>query len=137
MAGARRIQASVGSVNLDADIEQAWLRVGVCLIGFVYVWFLILTEGQITSGLAMGLAASFGDMAVGAGMIWWMRRDSQHRVPLRYLGIASDKHRIAVKLRRHRDVGTSRLDREQADAIDCRAFPYRAAWRNFPRGSRL
>ena len=70
-SAARKVRAAMRSVsiNRDPDIEQAWLRISVCLVGFAYVWFLIITEGKISRGLAMGLFASFGDMAVGAAMM--------------------------------------------------------------------
>ena len=44
----------------------------------------------------MGFAASMGDAFVGAWMIWWMRRNKSHRVPLRYLGIASDNTALTI-----------------------------------------
>ncbi len=44
----------------------------------------------------MGFAASVGDALIGAGMIWWMRRNEKHRVPLRYLGIVSDNTALTL-----------------------------------------
>jgi hypothetical protein len=40
----------------DPDLEQAWLRIGICSLAFGYVWYLILIEGAITPGLWMGSA---------------------------------------------------------------------------------
>src|SRR4030095_10697838 len=44
----------------------------------------------LTSGLAMGLAASSGDALVGLGTIWWMRRGGKNVIPIRYVSIAAD-----------------------------------------------
>ncbi len=79
----------------DPDIEQAWLRVTICAIGFLYVCFLASNEG-LTPGLAMGLAASSGDALVGAFAIWWLRRSRRHVVPLRYTAIAADNMALTL-----------------------------------------
>ncbi len=88
-AAMRKVRGLVRSTNRDPDIEQAWLRVAICLIGFAYVCFLISRDG-ITTGLSMGLAASSGDALVGLCIIWWLRRSHEHVVPLRYVAITAD-----------------------------------------------
>ena len=90
-----RTRTIVRPTGRDPDIEQAWLRVVICLIGFAYVCFLISQEGM-SRGLAMGLAASSGDALVGVGAIWWLRRSRKHVVGLRYLAIASDNTALTL-----------------------------------------
>lgn len=90
LALAKRIRARVRRDGGDADIEQAWLRVAINIIGFIYVCFLISKEGSLTAGLLLGMIASSGDALVGAGAIWWLRKSRKHVIPLRYLAIASD-----------------------------------------------
>jgi len=93
---APRFRQIVGASVRDPDVEQAWLRVIVCVISFGYLWYLVIAEGAFTPGLTMGFAASVGDALVGAGMIWWMRGHTLHRVPLRYLGIVSDNTALTL-----------------------------------------
>ena len=91
----RKARALIRPTNRDPDVEQAWLRVVINLIGFAYVCALISKDG-VTPGLAMGLGASSGDALVGLGAIWWLRRSKRHVVPLRYLAIGADN--IALTL---------------------------------------
>ena len=90
-----KVRRLVRSTNRDPDIEQAWLRVCICTLGFIYVCALIWNEG-LTSGLAMGLAASSGDALVGLGTIWWMRRGRKNVIPLRYVSIAADNTALTL-----------------------------------------
>jgi len=85
----------IRSTTRDPDVEQAWLRVTINAIGFLYVCFLIASDG-LTRGLIMGLAASSGDALVGIFVIWWLRRSRKYVVPLRYTAIAADN--IALTL---------------------------------------
>lgn len=71
-------------------VMQAKVRVAVCSAALAYVCGVIWWEGQITSGLALGLAASIADIIVGACMIWWLTKSNRFVVPLRYLGIFAD-----------------------------------------------
>ncbi|MCC7325396.1 MAG: response regulator [Burkholderiales bacterium] len=91
----RKIRRLVRSTDRNADIEQAWLRVSICALGFVYVCVLIWNEGM-TAGLAMGLAASSGNALIGLGAIAWLRRDRKHVVALRYLSIVSDNTALTL-----------------------------------------
>ena len=92
----RRVRGLAGPSVRDPDIEQAWIRVGVCSLTSGYVWYLIVTGGGLTPGLLMGLIAGAGDALVGAGMIWWLRRTRSHVVPLRYLGILTDNAALTL-----------------------------------------
>src|SRR5437763_2066444 len=80
----------------DPDLEQAWLRIGICVLAFSYVWYLIIVEGTITPGLWMGLFASSGDVAVAAYMIWRLRRNNPPIIPLRLLGIVADNTALTI-----------------------------------------
>src|SRR5690349_19522121 len=80
----------------DPDLEQAWVRVGICALAFSYVWYLILLEGGITTGLWMGLFASSGDIAVAAYMIWRLLRKDPPIVLLRLLGIVADNTALTI-----------------------------------------
>jgi two-component system, sensor histidine kinase RpfC len=80
----------------DPDIEQAWLRIGICLLAFGYVWYLIISEGTVTPGFWMGLFASVGDIAVAAYMIWRLRQSKPPVVSLRYLGILADNTALTI-----------------------------------------
>ena len=90
-----RCRSLIRSTNRDPDIEQAWLRVTINLIGFLYVCALIWADG-FTLGLGMGLAASTGDAFVGLGVIWWLRRSRKYVVPLRYAAIAADNTALTL-----------------------------------------
>lgn len=85
----------VSAAKRDPDIEQAWFRVSICSIGFLYVCFLISSNG-LTRGLLMGLAASSGDALVGIFVIWWLRRSRKYVVPLRFTAIAADNIALTV-----------------------------------------
>jgi two-component system sensor histidine kinase RpfC len=90
-AAIARCRRFVRSVTSQPDVEQAYLRVVVCVIAFLYVWFLILSDKDgVSAGHLVSFVASFGDAAIGAGMIWWFSRTKRHPVSLRYLGIVSD-----------------------------------------------
>lgn len=80
----------------DPDIEQAWLRIGICALAFAYVWYLILLEGQVSTGLWMGLAASIGDSTIAALMIWLLRSGKANVNRLRYLGILADNSALTL-----------------------------------------
>jgi two-component system sensor histidine kinase RpfC len=80
----------------DPDIEQAWLRIGICLIASVYVWYLVYAEGAFTPGLILGALAANGDALVGAWMITRLKRTTSRPPGLRYLGIFADL--VAVTL---------------------------------------
>src|SRR5262245_33045114 len=80
----------------DPDIEQAWLRIGICALAFAYVWYLILLEGHLSSGLWMGLLASVGDTIVAALMIWRLQTGRANVTRLRYLGILADNTALTI-----------------------------------------
>jgi two-component system sensor histidine kinase RpfC len=80
----------------DPDIEQAWLRIGICTLAFAYVWYLILSEGQLTNGLWMGLIASVGDCFIAAIMIWRLKSGRANVTRLRYLGIIADNSALTL-----------------------------------------
>jgi two-component system sensor histidine kinase RpfC len=80
----------------DADIEQAWLRVGIGLLAFGYSWFLVASDGLFTPGLIASLVASGGAAIVGIWMIRRLRKSKSHAVPLRYLAIISDVAAITI-----------------------------------------
>lgn len=84
------------SPSRDPDLEQAWLRVAISGIGLLYVLALILQEGDLTSGLTLGLVASSGSILVGTVAIWWLRRSREHVIALRYVAIASDNLALTV-----------------------------------------
>src|SRR5258706_6177013 len=92
----RRVRGLLRPSNRDQDLEQAWLRVGVCALAFGYVWYLVLLEGGLSAGLTAGLIASVGDLFVGACMIWWLRKTKIHTASLRYLGIIADNTALTV-----------------------------------------
>src|SRR5262249_13048952 len=92
----RRVRGVLRPSNRDQDLEQAWLRVIVCAIAFGYVWYLILSEGGLTTGLKAGLVASLGDLFVGACLIWWLRKTKIHTASLRYLGVVADNTALTV-----------------------------------------
>ena len=80
----------------DPDLEQAWLRIAICVLAFGYVWYLILLEGAITTGLWMGLGASSGDVFVAGYMIWRLRRKDPPIISLRLLGIVADNTALTI-----------------------------------------
>jgi two-component system sensor histidine kinase RpfC len=92
----RKVRGLAGPKARDPDIEQAWIRVGVCSLATAYVVFLIVTGGGMTPGLLMGLIAGTGDALVGAGMVWWLRRSKAHVIQLRYLGILTDNAALTL-----------------------------------------
>jgi two-component system, sensor histidine kinase RpfC len=92
----RRVLGVYQTRARDPDVEQAWLRIGICSLAFGYVWYLILSEGRISTGLWMGLSASVGDIIVAAYMIWRLRRNNVSVVPLRYLGIVADNTALSI-----------------------------------------
>ena len=92
----RKVRAVVGSGGRDPDIEQAWLRVVLCIVSLAYVGWLVASRGALTPGLALCLVAGAGDALVGIGMIWRLRHSEAHRVPLRYLGIVSDNLALTI-----------------------------------------
>ncbi len=91
----KKARLLVRSTTRDPDIEQAWLRVLICTLGFIYVCTLILGEG-VTPGLSMGLAASSGDALVGLCTISILRRSRRHAIPLRYLSIFADNTALTL-----------------------------------------
>jgi len=92
----RRVLGVYQARTRDPDVEQAWLRIGICVLAFAYVWYLILKEHAITPGLWMGLSASLGDIAVAGYMIWRLRRSAAPVVRLRLLGIIADNTALTV-----------------------------------------
>jgi two-component system sensor histidine kinase RpfC len=93
---ANKLRRAVRSSSRDQDIEQCWLRVSVSALTFGYVWFLILSEGGLSSGLLMGLAASSADALVGIWMILALRSKRFQVRPLRYLGAVSDNTALTI-----------------------------------------
>ena len=63
----------------DPDLEQAVLRVALCVIVLSYVAVLIRIEGHLTYGLQTALIAGSLNTAVGTWMIWQLRRSPERR----------------------------------------------------------
>ena len=91
----RRVLGVYQTRARDPDMEQAWLRIGICALAIGYVWYLIL-ERTITPGLWMVLTASLGDIAVATYMIWRLRRSNPPIVRLRLLGIIADNTALTI-----------------------------------------
>ena len=89
----------------DPDLEQAVLRVALCVIVLAYVVVLIWVEGSLTYGLRSALIAGSLNTAVGTWMIWRLRQSPERHPSLRYIGIFSDIATITVGMAGGDDAG--------------------------------
>ena len=82
----------------DLDVEQAWLRVGIGSVAFSYAWFLVLSEGFLSSGLIASVIASGTAALVGAWMVRRLKRSKEHIVSMRFLAISTDMAAITIAM---------------------------------------
>jgi two-component system sensor histidine kinase RpfC len=80
----------------DPEIEQAWLRVGISVLGFAWCVYLVVAGGEFTRGLTVAMSVAGGAAIIGSVMILMLRHSHDHAIALRYVGIVTDMAAISI-----------------------------------------
>jgi two-component system sensor histidine kinase RpfC len=72
--------------------------VAIGSVAFSYAWFLVLSEGTFTRGLAASVLASGVAAVIGAWMVRRLHRTREHLTVLRYVAICTDISAITIAM---------------------------------------